>query len=68
MAFVGATTTLDIVWNISDTMNGLMAIPNLISLIVLNKVIAESCFDFQDNVLPLEKSGMQDSTVSVNEN
>uniref|UniRef100_UPI0025CF9FCC alanine/glycine:cation symporter family protein n=1 Tax=uncultured Selenomonas sp. TaxID=159275 RepID=UPI0025CF9FCC len=33
ITFVGATTTLEIVWNFSDTMNGLMIIPNLICLI-----------------------------------
>lgn len=54
-AFIGATTTLEIVWNFSDTMNGLMAIPNLISLIILNKVIADECFDFQNNMIKPEK-------------
>ncbi len=53
-AFVGATTTLQIVWDFSDAMNGLMAIPNLISLILLNQVIAKECFDFQDNFLKAE--------------
>lgn len=51
IAFVGATMTLQTVWDFSDTMNGLMAIPNLICLLVLNKVIAEECFDYQKNVL-----------------
>lgn len=32
---VGATMDLDLAWNISDTLNGLMAIPNLIALIAL---------------------------------
>ncbi|MEG0310198.1 MAG: sodium:alanine symporter family protein, partial [Eubacterium sp.] len=36
VTFVGATTTLKIVWDFSDTMNGLMAIPNLICLLVLS--------------------------------
>ncbi len=47
LTFVGATTTLDIVWNLSDTMNGLMAIPNLICLVWLHNDIAEECFDYQ---------------------
>ncbi|MDD4690819.1 alanine/glycine:cation symporter family protein [Eubacterium aggregans] len=51
IAFVGATMTLQTVWDFSDTMNGLMAIPNLICLLVLNKVIAEECFDYQKKVL-----------------
>ena len=32
---------LDLVWNIADIMNALMAIPNLISLLLLSKVIAK---------------------------
>lgn len=47
VVFVGATQTLDLVWNISDIMNALMAIPNLISLIVLSKVIAKEVERFQ---------------------
>ncbi|QAT50483.1 sodium:alanine symporter family protein [Caproiciproducens sp. NJN-50] len=55
VAFVGATTSLEIVWNFSDVMNGLMVFPNLISLIALSGVIAEETFDFQDNVLTPER-------------
>lgn len=51
IAFVGATTTLEIVWDFSDVMNGLMAFPNLISLLVLSGVVAKETFDFQDNYL-----------------
>lgn len=36
---VGSVLTLKVVWSLADITNGLMAIPNLISLIVLNKVI-----------------------------
>ncbi len=38
---VGSVATLKIVWTFADIANGLMAIPNLISLLVLNKVIVE---------------------------
>lgn len=48
IAFIGATQTLSIVWDFSDTMNGLMAIPNLICLLVLSGVVAKDCFDYQD--------------------
>jgi AGCS family alanine or glycine:cation symporter len=57
ITFVGATTTLEFVWNFSDTMNGLMIIPNLICLIWLNKDIAEECFDFEEKVVKREKKG-----------
>ncbi|OIO60822.1 MAG: sodium:alanine symporter family protein [Alphaproteobacteria bacterium CG_4_10_14_0_2_um_filter_63_37] len=36
---VGAMLKLELVWNFSDLMNGLMAIPNLIGLLLLAKVI-----------------------------
>ena len=32
MIVVGATVDLELVWNIADTLNGLMALPNLIAL------------------------------------
>ena len=37
--FIGAVGNLDLIWSISETMNGLMAIPNLIGIIGLSKVI-----------------------------
>lgn len=36
---VGAMVKLEFVWNFSDMANGLMAIPNLIALLLLSKVI-----------------------------
>ena len=51
IAYVGATTTLDIVWDFSDAMNGLMAIPNLICLLWLSNDIAKECFEYQKNVI-----------------
>lgn len=39
LTFVGATVSLDLVWNLSDAFNGLMAIPNLIALLALSPVI-----------------------------
>ena len=37
--FVGAVVSLDLVWNLADCMNALMAIPNLVSLLALNGII-----------------------------
>ncbi len=37
--FLGTVGSLDLIWSISETMNGLMAIPNLIGIIGLYKVI-----------------------------
>lgn len=39
--FFGSVTYVDIVWNISDMFNGLMAIPNLIALVVLGGIVVE---------------------------
>ena len=36
---IGAVSKLSLVWNISDTLNGLMAIPNLIGLLLLTPVV-----------------------------
>jgi len=38
---IGSTSTLEAVWNFSDVANGLMAIPNLIALFVLSKVVKD---------------------------
>ena len=37
--FIGSIASLDIVWNIADCMNALMAIPNLLSLLFLNGML-----------------------------
>ena len=50
IAFVGATTSLDLVWNLSDIANALMAIPNLISLLALSGVIAKEVKRFQPTI------------------
>jgi len=39
LIFVGATMSLDFVWNFSDVMNGMMAIPNLIGILLLVKIL-----------------------------
>ena len=57
ITFIGATTTLEVVWNFSDTMNGLMAIPNLICLLWLSNDIANECFSYEKEVVQLEKQG-----------
>lgn len=46
MVFVGAVGSLDLIWSISETMNGLMAIPNLICLIALSGVVSKLTKDY----------------------
>ena len=38
-AFLGAVTQLALVWNLADVMNALMALPNIISLVLLSGVV-----------------------------
>lgn len=54
IVYIGATTTLQIVWDFSDIANALMAIPNLICLLALSGVIAKDMREFQ-NVIKAEK-------------
>jgi AGCS family alanine or glycine:cation symporter len=46
---VGAVMKLSLVWNISDTLNGLMAIPNLIGLIMLTPVVVSETKKYFEN-------------------
>ena len=41
MGIVGATMDLGLLWNIADTFNGLMAIPNLIALFLLSGTVVK---------------------------
>jgi AGCS family alanine or glycine:cation symporter len=54
IVYIGATTSLSLVWNFSDIANALMAVPNLICLLYLSKEISEDMLAFQD-VIKTEK-------------
>lgn len=41
-AFIGCITKLDFVWSISDTFNGLMAVPNIFAVLCLSKEAVEA--------------------------
>ena len=41
LLFFGCIMNLDIIWNIADCMNAMMAIPNLVALLLLSKVAAQ---------------------------
>lgn len=47
---LGTVLSLDLVWLAADTFNGLMAIPNLIALLLLAKVIVSETRDFKQKV------------------
>ncbi len=44
--FLGAMWKIDFVWAISDTLNGLMAVPNLIAIFALGGVVVKLSADF----------------------
>ena len=46
VVMVGAMMKLEFVWNFSDLMNGMMAIPNLLALIILSKVISSETKEY----------------------
>ncbi len=45
---IGATLELELVWDIADTLNGFMAIPNLIALLGLSGVVVKLTRNFFD--------------------
>ena len=44
--FFGAIKSLELVWGLSDVMNGLMALPNLVGLLLLSGVIAREAREY----------------------
>ncbi|PSL48611.1 AGCS family alanine or glycine:cation symporter [Salsuginibacillus halophilus] len=57
MLYVGAVVSLDIVWGFADVMNGLMAFPNLVALLLLSGVVANETKKFQQ--LRKEERGLK---------
>ena len=59
VSFVGAVGSLDLIWSIAETMNGLMAIPNLIGVVglcgVVTKLTKEHFAAKKADPLPAEK-------------
>ena len=44
--FVGAVTSLEVVWAVADVFNGAMALPNLIALVLLSGVVVRETKDY----------------------
>jgi len=49
VVYVGCTVSLEAVWNFSDVMNGLMAIPNLIGLVILSGLVVRETKNYLAN-------------------
>lgn len=51
MIFIGATMNLSLAWDLSDTFNGLMAMPNLIGVLCLSPLVMKITKNYVDRVL-----------------
>ena len=49
VVFVGCTVPLAVVWNFADVMNGLMALPNLLGLLILSGLIVRETKHYLDH-------------------
>lgn len=49
VAIIGATVDLGLMWDIAETFNGLMAIPNLIALFLLSGTVVDLVKDYFEN-------------------
>jgi AGCS family alanine or glycine:cation symporter len=48
--FMGALFELEAVWNFSDAMNALMAVPNLIGLLLLSGILSRETRIFEKGI------------------
>ena len=55
MIFVGSQTTLGFAWDLADTINGLMIIPNLIGLLLLSGQVVKLKKEYFADRLPVHK-------------
>jgi len=60
--FVGAIGGLEFIWSLADTMNGLMAAPNLIGLLGLSGVVVAETNHFLQNVKAKEEAKAADAS------
>ncbi|WP_102028849.1 alanine/glycine:cation symporter family protein [Salirhabdus sp. Marseille-P4669] len=62
--FVGSVVTIDVVFNFSDVMNGLMAFPNLVGLLALSGIVVAETRSFM-KVAKQEKLERKSSSIST---
>ena len=51
MIFIGATMNLSLAWDLSDTFNGLMAMPNLVGVLCLSPLVMKITRNYIDRIL-----------------
>ena len=52
---LGATMEMGLVWEIADTLNGLMSLPNLIAILALSGTVARLTREYKDTLRPLPR-------------
>ena len=60
---VGAVLNLDFIWLVADTLNAMMALPNLVALILLSPVVFRLSRDYFDKNKRLDKSKNDDDGI-----
>ena len=66
MCLIGAVVSLDIIWDFADLMNGLMAIPNIIAVLLLHNVIASETKKY--NGIHIDDTDTSETVVLDNSN
>lgn len=60
-AFIGTLGGLELIWDIADTFNGLMAAPNLIALVLLGGVLAKEKLDYFNQLRDKARNQINDA-------
>lgn len=60
-AFIGTLGGLELIWDVADTFNGLMAAPNLIALVLLGGVLAKEKLDYFNQLRDQVKNESNDA-------
>ncbi len=47
--FIGAVTSIDVIWDFADLMNGLMALPNIVAVLLLSDVVSKETKKYSGN-------------------
>ncbi len=66
MCYIGSVGGLKLVWGISDTLNGMMALPNLIALVALSGTVTKMIREFfneKEKTKVIEKIGSEEMSV-----
>ena len=65
VAIIGAVGALEVIWDIADTLNGLMAIPNLIAVLLLSRKVFKMTKQYK-KVYKESKGEIHDTGESIN--